>query len=75
MASGHMNRVKRPDTWLHRKCLAAFQFASHPHWTGHLPKGDQPDALIEVRRYGTGPLTCSIDGTSIWITGPCVLTS
>jgi hypothetical protein len=43
MASGHMNRVKRPDTWLHRpmlqnvkKVLANPEPSTHdPHvWSG-----------------------------------------
>ena len=39
MASGHMNRVKRPDTWLHRpmlrnvkKVLANPELSTHENW-------------------------------------------
>jgi hypothetical protein len=39
MASGHMNRVKRPDTWLHRpmlrnvkKVLANAELSTHENW-------------------------------------------
>ena len=47
MASGHMNRVKRPDTWLHRpmlqnvkKVLANPEPSTHdPQQTLHIPSG------------------------------------
>ena len=42
MASGHMNRVKRPDTWLHRpmlqnvkKVLANPEPSTHDHRTAY----------------------------------------
>jgi hypothetical protein len=45
MASGHMNRVKRPDTWLHRPMLQNVKKAlANPEPSTHdpsLPFGDQ----------------------------------
>ena len=39
MASGHMNRVKRPDTWLHRPILQNVKKAlANPEPSTHDPK-------------------------------------
>ena len=51
MASGHMNRVKRPDTWLHRpilqnvkKALANPEPSTHdPYRTSRLNLLHRPD--------------------------------
>jgi len=38
MASGHMNRVKRPDTWLHRPMLQNVKKAlANPEPSTHDP--------------------------------------
>jgi hypothetical protein len=39
MASGHMNRVKRPDTWLHRPMLQNVKkILANPEPSTHDPK-------------------------------------
>ena len=39
MASGHMNRVKRPDTWLHRPMLQNVKkILANPEPSTHGPK-------------------------------------
>jgi hypothetical protein len=39
MASGHMNRVKRPDTWLHRPMLQNVKKAlANPEPSTHDPR-------------------------------------
>ena len=39
MASGHMNRVKRPDTWLHRPMLRNVKkVLANPEPSTHDPK-------------------------------------
>jgi hypothetical protein len=41
MASGHMNRVKRPDTWLHRPMLQNVKkVLANPEPSTHDPKAD-----------------------------------
>jgi hypothetical protein len=41
MASGHMNRVKRPDTWLHRPMLQNVTKAlANPEPSTHGPESD-----------------------------------
>jgi hypothetical protein len=49
MASGHMNRVKRPDTWLHRPMLQNVKkVLANPevfNGLGHVP--------LELQRYRT----------------------
>ena len=41
MASGHMNRVKRPDTWLHRPMLRNVKkVLANPEPSTHGPKAD-----------------------------------
>jgi 4-aminobutyrate aminotransferase-like enzyme len=58
MASGHMNRVKRPDTWLHRpmlqnvkKILANPEPSTHGHTIRIAPplviSSDQVDWALE----------------------------
>jgi len=39
MASGHVNRIYRPNTWLHRPMLQNVKKAlanSEPHWSLHV---------------------------------------
>jgi len=44
MASGHMNRVKRPDTWLHRPMLQNVKkVLANPEPSTHDPKGGRHD--------------------------------
>jgi hypothetical protein len=46
MASGHMNRVKRPDTWLHRPMLQNVKKAlANPEPSTHDPKGTSTDRM------------------------------
>jgi hypothetical protein len=41
MASGHMNRVKRPDTWLHRPMLQNVKkVLANPEPSTHDAEGD-----------------------------------
>ena len=48
MASGHMNRVKRPDTWLHRPMLQNVKkVLANPEPSTQL--ADQPHRLMPVR--------------------------
>ena len=43
MASGHMNRVKRPDTWLHRPMLQNVKkVLANPEPSTHDPKQTCP---------------------------------
>jgi hypothetical protein len=51
MASGHMNRVKRPDTWLHRPMLQNVKkVLANPKPSTHLSRvpalADDADALL-----------------------------
>ena len=44
MASGHMNRVKRPDTWLHRPMLQNVKKAlANPEPSTHDPRAEVED--------------------------------
>jgi hypothetical protein len=43
MASGHMNRVKRPDTWLHRPMLQNVKkILANPEPSTHDPEETSP---------------------------------
>jgi hypothetical protein len=51
MASGHMNRVKRPDTWLHRPMLRNVKkVLANPEPSTHDPKRHEQNILL--RRTG-----------------------
>jgi hypothetical protein len=51
MASGHMNRVKRPDTWLHRPMLQNVKkILANPEPSTHGPKAVLNGS--EVGSYG-----------------------
>jgi len=53
MASGHMNRVKRPDTWLHRPILQNVKKAlANP----------EPSTHGTNRNNRAGPLTSVVRG-------------
>jgi hypothetical protein len=51
MASGHMNRVKRPDTWLHRPMLQNVKkVLANPEPSTHDREGDiLPDGKCCLR--------------------------
>ena len=52
MASGHMNRVKRPDTWLHRPMLRNVKkVLANPEPSTHGPRPDIPLVAIKVMRW------------------------
>ena len=47
MASGHMNRVKRPDTWLHRPMLQNVKkVLANPEPSTHDPKRSSVCELV-----------------------------
>jgi hypothetical protein len=49
MASGHMNRVKRPDTWLHRPMLQNVKKAlANPEPSTHDPRTDMGRAILQT---------------------------
>ena len=61
MASGHMNRVKRPDTWLHRpmlqnvkKVLANPEPSTQTHFRPKSPR--DIDQIEAVGRIGVSTL-------------------
>ena len=55
MASGHMNRVKRPDTWLHRPMLQNVKKAlANPEPSTHDPLPDHPI----LANFALGHLGC-----------------
>ena len=57
MASGHMNRVKRPNTWLHRPMLQNVKKIlanSEPSTLREVDTGKYPPA--KPGALGTGPL-------------------
>jgi len=63
MASGHMNRVKRPDTWLHRpmlqnvkKVLANREPSTHdpkPTWVAEQRRAAETRRLLSAASYDT----------------------
>jgi len=51
MASGHVNRVKRPNTWLHRPMLQNVKKAlANPEPSTHDP---QPTSLLRAAKWET----------------------
>jgi hypothetical protein len=49
MASGHMNRVKRPDTWLHRPMLQNVKkVLANPEPSTHDPKRYAPQTVSKI---------------------------
>ena len=72
MASGHMNRVKRPDTWLHRpmlqnvkKVLANPEPSTHDPWRGEWPPADVTARACRRRVVADGLHGQSSSTTSI----------
>src|SRR5258708_38886554 len=48
MASGHVNRIKRPDTWLHRPMLQNVKkVLANPEPSTHGTKRTWPDVRLE----------------------------
>ena len=68
MASGHLNRVKRPDTWLHRpglqnmkKVLANREPSTH----GPIPEvAPFDEQSLSCRKYCTKPLEAAMRWTA-----------
>src|ERR1700674_5483258 len=77
MASGHMNRVKRPDTWLHRPMLRNVKkVLANPEPSTHLGQSSRfrsSDVAIRKRSYGAFDLHQSIhaEGRLTSTTGCC----
>ena len=63
MASGHVNRIKRPDTWLHRpmlqnvkKVLANPEPSTHdpkPTWVAEQRRAAETRRLLSAASYDT----------------------
>jgi hypothetical protein len=50
MASGHVNRVNRPNTWLHRPMLQTFKkVLANSEPSTHGGKADMPFCIANVR--------------------------
>src|SRR6266571_3654928 len=49
MASGHVNRIYRPNTWLHRPSLRREDFSCQPGAVHTWHETDMPTALLDVR--------------------------
>jgi hypothetical protein len=49
MASGHVNRTYRPNTWLHRPSLRREDFSCQPGAVHTWHETDKPTALRDVR--------------------------
>jgi hypothetical protein len=60
MASGHMNRVKRPDTWLHRPMLQNVKkILANPEPSTHdLPA--QPVDATQALNLSAGVSNCKV---------------
>jgi hypothetical protein len=55
MASGHVNRIKRPNTWLHRPMLHNVKKAlANPE-----PSTHDPERTSIVRKSGVRPVVAS----------------
>jgi hypothetical protein len=52
MASGHVNRIYRPNTWLHRPSLRREDFSCQPGAVHTWHFSDMPTALSDVRFWG-----------------------
>ena len=67
MASGHMNRVKRPDTWLHRPMLQNVKkVLANPEPSTHDPKrgqcADARSGLRAILRQAPSPAAMGLLG-------------
>src|SRR6267142_3330329 len=52
MASGHVNRIYRPNTWLHRPSLRREDFSCQPGAVHTWHETDMPTVLRDVRSRG-----------------------
>src|SRR5450755_2216258 len=60
MASGHMNRVKRPDTWLHRPMLQNVKkVLANPEPSTHGTKRTSSDVRLGSALRGKADSMCS----------------
>jgi hypothetical protein len=63
MASGHVNRIKRPDTWLHRPMLQNVKkVLANPEPSTHGPRTD------EVNEYSTNLVAFANSGAAYCFT-------
>jgi hypothetical protein len=60
MASGHVNRIKRPNTWLHRPMLQNVKKAlAKPEPSTHGTKQTCRDVCFESAFRGKAEIICS----------------
>ena len=60
MASGHVNRIKRPNTWLHRPMLQNVKKAlANPEPSTHGTNRTWPDVRLESAFGGRADVICS----------------
>jgi hypothetical protein len=59
MASGHVNRIYRPNTWQHRPSLRREDFTCQPGAVHTWHETDMPTALSDVRSWGRAENICS----------------
>jgi hypothetical protein len=63
MASGHVNRTYRPNTWLHRPSLLREKVLANPEPSTHDPTRT---SRVDARSCATGPGRCHLRQS-----GPC----
>src|SRR6478672_8822131 len=76
MASGHVNRIKRPNTWLHRPMLQNVKKAlANPEPSTHGTKRTSPDVRPEsaslIGRLGSSAFRPSTTTVSTSLAGSC----
>ena len=60
MASGHVNRIKRPDTWLHRPMLQNVKkVLANPEPSTHGTKRTSSNVRLESAFRGKADYMCS----------------
>src|SRR6516225_10193083 len=64
MASGHVNRANRPNTWLHRPMLQSEVSPCQPGAVHTWPKADLPEHECDVRFRGWSGARVAEGGTS-----------
>jgi hypothetical protein len=66
MASGHMNRVKRPDTWLHRPMLQNVKKAlANPEPSTHDDPKRKWDELVRQQIPASKFVACRLQCASL----------
>src|SRR5258707_5100231 len=79
MASGHVNRIKRPDTWLHRPMLQNVKkVLANPEPSTHGTKRTWPDVRLEsaslIGRSRSSTFRLSTTAVSMSLAGSCFST-